>query len=490
MKKVSRIADGILDRMVTKTTASAQMQTQWIECNFNVFCAVVGKREKMSCRVVGEQRGPVWKARAAADVFSGSLIPGEGALSQPPCHADRVVGFNERVSAAKFPYADLGEFISALERDGDLKRITAPVDPTLEISEITQRVVRDKGPALLFENPTRGQMPVAINLSGHPNGWRRPWAPPRSTTSETAYRNWSSWKFPWDSRVSAKASQAHAVEVGSAQEGEQAPCQQVVYKGDQVDLNRLPGLQTWPVTAASSTTSAPLTHTKHPRAANATWAFTGFSNTTVARWACTGRSTRTRPLITRVAERRGERLPVAVAIGADPIVAYSGGAPLPAEIDEYLFAGYLRGERVEMVDCLTVPLQVPANAQIILEGYIEPGERKPEGPFGDHTGFYTPVEPFPVMHVECMTTRKNPIYHSIVTSRPPQEDYGMGKATERIFLPLLKILIPDIVDYNMPEAGGVPQLSHRVHRQAVPEARSEGHERVWGAQCSAWPSCW
>ena len=182
-----------------------------------------------------------------------------------------------------------------------------------------------------------------------------------------------------------------------------------------------------------------------------------------------------------VAERRGERLPVAIAIGCDPVVTLRGHARrCPRDIDEYLFAGFLRGERVEMVDCLTVPLQVPAHAQIVLEGYIEPGERLPEGPFGDHTGFYTPVEPFPVLHVECMTMQRDPIYHSIVTSKPPQEDRGLGKATERIFLPLLKLLIPDIVDYDMPAAGRLPQLPDRLDPQALPEARAEGDERDLG----------
>ncbi len=143
-----------------------------------------------------------------------------------------------------------------------------------------------------------------------------------------------------------------------------------------------------------------------------------------------------------VAERRGERLPVAVAIGCDPVVSYAATAPLPGDIDEYLFAGFLRGQRVPMADCLTVPLQVPANAQIVLEGYVEPGERAPEGPFGDHTGFYTPVEPFPVLHVECVTTQSDPVYHSIITSKPPQEDGPIGHATERIFLPLIKLTRP------------------------------------------------
>src|SRR5450432_3497426 len=139
--------------------------------------------------------------------------------------------------------------------------------------------------------------------------------------------------------------------------------------------------------------------------------------------------------------------------GADPVVTYAASAPLPSDIDEYLFAGFLRQERVDMVDCVTVPLQVPADAQVVLEGWLEPGERRPEGPFGDHTGFYTPVEPFPALHIDTITMQKHPIFQTIVVGRPPAEDGPMGKATERIFLPLVKLLIPDIVDMDMPVEG-------------------------------------
>ena len=172
-----------------------------------------------------------------------------------------------------------------------------------------------------------------------------------------------------------------------------------------------------------------------------------------------------------MAERRGERLPVAIAIGCDPIVSYAATAPLPSDIDEYLFAGFLRGERVEMVDCLTVPLQVPAHAQVVLEGYVEPGERHPEGPFGDHTGYYTPVEPFPVLHIECM----------IITSAPPQEDGPLGKATERIFLPLIKMLIPDIVDYDLPEPGVFHNCLIVSIEKRYPKHAQKVMNAIWGA---------
>src|SRR6201994_4276263 len=170
---------------------------------------------------------------------------------------------------------------------------------------------------------------------------------------------------------------------------------------------------------------------------------------------CTGRSPRIRPRMRRSPSDGGGggRLPVAIAFGCPPAVTYAASAPLPAEIDEYLFAGFLGRDRIDLVDCVSVPLQVPAAAQVVLEGWVEPGARLPEGPFGDHTGFYTPLEPFPFMHVETMTMRSDAIYQSIVVGRPPQEDGPMGKATERIFLPLIRVMIPEIVDYDLPEAG-------------------------------------
>jgi 4-hydroxy-3-polyprenylbenzoate decarboxylase len=172
---------------------------------------------------------------------------------------------------------------------------------------------------------------------------------------------------------------------------------------------------------------------------------------------------------------------VAIAIGCDPVVSYAATAPLPSDIDEYLFAGFLRGDRVDMVDCLTVPLQVPANAQIVLEGYVEPGERHPEGPFGDHTGFYTPVEPFPVLHIEKMTSQRDPVYHSIITSKPPQEDGPIGHATERIFLPLIKMLIPDIVDLAMPEPGVFHNCLIVAISKRYPKQAQKVMNAIWGA---------
>ncbi|GAB3867462.1 menaquinone biosynthesis decarboxylase [Dactylosporangium cerinum] len=383
--------------------------------------------------------------------------------------------------ARGFPYADLNEFLAALQRAGELHRVSAPVDPHLEISEIVTRTVRAGGPALVFDRPTRGDMPVAINLFGTEK--RTAMALGVSHLDEVGERigalvkpelpvGWAGIRDGIGKLLQLKAVPPKHVKT--------APCQEVVYKGDQVDLNRLPGLQIWPDDGGIYHNFG-LTHTKHPETGKRNLGLYRLQqhshNTLGMHWQIHKDSTAHHA----VAERLGQRLPVAIAIGADPVVSYSASAPLPSDIDEYLFAGFLRGERVEMVDCLTVPLQVPANAQIVLEGYLEPGERLPEGPFGDHTGFYTPVEDFPVLHVECMTTRKQPIYHSIITSKPPQEDLGLGKATERIFLPLLKIMIPDIVDYDLPAAGVFHNCVIVSIRKRYPKHAQKVMSAIWGA---------
>ena len=384
--------------------------------------------------------------------------------------------------ASRFPYQDLKEFLDALDRAGELHRVGVPVDPTLEISEIVTRTVRAKGPALLFASPTRGDMPVAINLFGTHR--RMAMALGVDDVEEIAARigdlvkpelpvGWAGIRDGLGKLLQLKSVPPKKVR--------SAPGQAVVHKGAEVDLDRLPGLQTWPGDGGVFHNYG-LTHTRHPE--------TGKRNLGLYRLQQHGRNTlgmhwqihKDSTAHHAVAERLGQRLPVAVAIGCDPVVSYAASAPLPSDIDEYLFAGFLRGERVELVDCLTAPgLQVPAHAQIVLEGYVEPGERAPEGPFGDHTGFYTPVEPFPVLHVECMTTQSEPIYHSIVTSKPPQEDGPIGHATERIFLPLIKIMIPDIVDMSMPEPGVFHNCLIVSIRKRYPKHAQKVMNAIWGA---------
>lgn len=378
-------------------------------------------------------------------------------------------------------YTDLADFVRALERSGELVRVKAPVDPQLEVTAIVQRVIREQGPALLFENPTRGSMPLLMNLFGTTSRMCR--ALGVAGLDEVGARIADLLKPEIPQGIGGlrdalgKAAQLRNV---PPKHVKNAPCQQVVLSGDEVDLGRLPGIKSWPEDGGVFLNLG-LTHTKHPE--------TGARN--LGMYRLQQQDARTVSLHWQihkdstshagVAERRGERLPVAIAFGCPPAVTYAASAPLPTEIDEYLFAGFLQKERVELVDCLTVPLQVPAAASVVLEGWVEPGARLPEGPFGDHTGFYTPVEPFPYLRVETMTMRHDPIYQSIVVGRPPQEDGPMGKATERIFLPLIRLSVPEIVDYDLPEAGVFHNCCIVSIDKRFPKHAHKVMNAIWGA---------
>jgi 4-hydroxy-3-polyprenylbenzoate decarboxylase len=380
-----------------------------------------------------------------------------------------------------FPYDDLREFLVALENAGELRRVTTSVDPTLEVSEIVNRIVKERGPALLFETPTRGDMPIAINLFGTER--RMEMALGVEDVDEIGARLGELVRpelVPGWAGIRDGLSKLMQLKSVPPKRTKHAPCQERVYRQADVDLGMLPGLQTWPDDGGVFHNFG-LTHTKHPVTGKRNLGLYRLQqhsrNTLGMHWQIHKDSTAHHA----VAERRNERLPVAVAIGCDPVVSYAATAPLPGDIDEYMFAGFLRGRRVEMVDCLTVPLRVPATAQIVLEGYVEPGERHAEGPFGDHTGFYTPVEQFPVLHIECMTTQREPIYHSIITSKPPQEDGPIGHATERIFRPLIKLLIPDIVDLAMPEPGVFHNCLIVSIDKRYPKHAQKVMNAIWGA---------
>ncbi|WP_096301254.1 menaquinone biosynthesis decarboxylase [Jatrophihabitans sp. GAS493] len=378
-------------------------------------------------------------------------------------------------------FADLQDFLTALERDSDLARVSTPVDPHLEVTAIVQRVVREQGPALLFENPTRGSMPLAINLFGTHRRMAK--ALGVDSLDELGQRIAELLKPELPHGISGlrdalgKVGQLRAA---PPRRVKAAPAQEIVLRGKDVDLNMLPGILSWPDDGGVFLNLG-LTHTKHPE--------TGARNLGMYRlqqhdaqtvglhWQIHKDSTSH----AAIAERRGERLPVAIAFGCPPAVTYAASAPLPSDIDEYLFAGFLGQQRVELVDCLDVPLQVPAASQVVLEGWVEPGKRLPEGPFGDHTGFYTPVEPFPFMHVETMTMRSKPIYQSIIVGRPPQEDGPMGKATERIFLPLIKMTVPEIVDYDLPVAGVFHNCCIVSIDKRFPKHAQKVMNAIWGA---------
>jgi 4-hydroxy-3-polyprenylbenzoate decarboxylase len=378
-------------------------------------------------------------------------------------------------------YADLTDFLARLEKDGDLVRVRAQVDPHLEITEIVDRVVKAGGPALLFENVRGSTMPLAINVFG--TDARLAKALGVADFDEVGARIASLLKPEMPHGFSGlrdAMSKLGQLRSAPPKRVKGAPCQEVVFKGDKVDLMTLPGLHTWPDDGGVYFNLG-LTHTKHPETGQRNlglYRLQRHDKRTVAmHWQIHKDSNAHHA----VAERRGERLPVAIAFGCDPVITYAASAPLPADIDEYLFAGFLRHERVEMVDCLTVPLQVPADAQVVLEGWLEPGERRPEGPFGDHTGFYTPVEPFPALTIDCMTMRKKPVFQTIVVGRPPAEDGPLGKATERIFLPLIKLSVPDIVDMDLPVEGVFHNCAIVSIDKRYPKHAHKVMHAVWGA---------
>ena len=353
-------------------------------------------------------------------------------------------------------YRDLHEFVAYLERRKQLKRIKTPVSTDLEITEITDRVSksRDKNYALLFENVQGFDIPVLINALGTEE--RMSWALGLNNLNELRDRMAGLVKpeVPegmFDKlRKLGELSEVVRYRPKSVDAG---PCQELVLTGDQVDLGKLPILKCWPQDGGRYIT-LPMVISRDP--------IKGIRNVGMYRLQVYDRNTvgmhwqihKGGTEHQREALRQGaQRLEVAVAIGSDPASIYAGSAPLPPGIDEIMFAGWLRHDRVEMVKCKTIDLEVPANAEIVLEGYVDPAEQRLEGPFGDHTGYYSLADQYPVMHVTAITRRRRPIYATTVVGHPPQEDYWLGKATERLFLPLMQLVVPEIVDVNMPAEG-------------------------------------
>ncbi|HLQ32192.1 MAG TPA: menaquinone biosynthesis decarboxylase [Chloroflexota bacterium] len=374
----------------------------------------------------------------------------------------------------------LREFLSGLEKDGDLARVRAEVDPCLEVTEIVNRVLAQDGPALLFEQVSGSSMPLAMNVFGAERRMCRALGVER--LDEVGERIGELLKAEAPQGLAGmkdmlrKAATMRAVPPKSVRSG---ACQEVARSGSEVNLLELPGIQAWP-NDGGVFLNLGLVHTKDPETGQRNLGMYRLqrhdARTVGLHWQLHKDSNAHH----RLAEQRGERLPVAIAFGCDPLVTYAASAPLPASIDEYLFAGFLKRQRVELVDCLTVPLQVPADAQVVLEGWLEPGARRPEGPFGDHTGFYTPIEPFPALTVECMTMQRKPIFQSMVVGPPPQEDRWLGKATERIFLPLIKLSVPEIVDYDLPVEGVFHNCAIVSIDKRYPKQAQKVMHAIWG----------
>ena len=351
------------------------------------------------------------------------------------------------------PYRDLREFIAFLENKGDLRRISAPVSTELEMTEIAYRSLRADGPALLFENVDGHDIPVAINLFCSER--RMNWALEVDDADSLAGRLEAMIEMvqggPPQGVLNKLRTLGRLVHVGAYQPRtiSNPPCQQVVLSGEDVDLYRLPIIKCWPLDAGPYIT-LPLVITRDPE--------TGTQNYGIYRMQVFDRNTtgmhwQTHKVGARHYRASAEKLEVAVALGGDPASIWTGSAPLPPDIDEMVLAGFIRDEGVELAQAVSVDLKVPAHAEIVLEGYVIPGEERTEGPFGDHTGYYSLAEPYPVFHVTTITRRHNPIYPTTFVGRPPTEDYWMGKVTERVFLPLIRLILPEVVDVNMPAEG-------------------------------------
>lgn len=383
----------------------------------------------------------------------------------------------------------LPDLIVALEQAGELVRIKQPVATHLEIAEIADRTMKSPagGPALLFEQPrlpdgSISPIPVAINLYGSKR--RMQMALGVADLDEIGARIGELTRMQVPQGMLGKLSLlpklAEMAKYPPRGKSGRAACQEVVWRGDAIDLHRLPILQTWPGDGGRYLT-LPMVITADPG--------TGIRNVGMYRVQVLGPSDlamhwqrhKSGAAHWRELAQRGERMPVAIALGGDPVAIYSGSAPLPPGIDEFLFAGFIRRKPVELTSCLDSDLQVPVEAEIVIEGYIDPAEELVlEGPFGDHTGFYSLADYYPRMHVTAVTMKRQPVYPATLVGRPPMEDFWLGHATERIFLPLLQLTVPEIVDYHMPAAGIFHNLVFVSIRKQYPGQAFKVMHAMWG----------
>jgi 4-hydroxy-3-polyprenylbenzoate decarboxylase len=432
-------------------------------------------------------------------------------------------------------YESLREWVKALEKSGELKHVKAEVSPILEMAEIADRASKSGkgtaqagGPALLFEN-VAGYSGARVLMNQFGSTKRMQLALEVSSLDEIAGRI--------DTLIHPVAPVGMfdklkmlpmLAEVGGyfpkTISAKNAPCKEVILRGDDVDVLKFPVLQTWPDDGGRFIT-LPCVTTRDPKSGKRNLGMYRMQvydgHTTGMHWqrqknaaehlrdrmraaaddasgeaeimaltaggtAPAAEHSMPQHVVTKI---RGERMEVAVAIGTDPAITFSAIVPAPPEVEEYLIAGFLRQKAVELVKCETVDLEVPAHAEIILEGYVELGELRTEGPFGDHTGFYTMRDEYPVFHITCITHRKDPIYTATVVGKPPMEDTWMIKAVERIFLPLMKLTIPEIVDINLPAEG----VAHNLMLVSIRKSYA-GHARkvmhaIWGLGQAMFTKC-
>ena len=388
------------------------------------------------------------------------------------------------------PYQSLRDFMDALEKSGRLVRVTEPVSPNLEMTEIQTRLLAEGGPAVLFENVVgddgkKYDMPVLVNLFGTVDrvaaGMNRKPEELREVGETLAFLKQpeppASIREAFSMLPLAKTVMAMKPKTVS-----KAPCQEIVLEGDDVDLSKIPVQSCWPGEPGPLITW-PLVVTQGPSAGEKGGDKRDVFNLGIYRMQVLGKN----KTIMRWLKHRGgaqhharwkkekrDPLPAAIVLGADPGTILAAVTPVPDTLSEYQFAGLLRGEKVELVDCMTVPLKVPATAEIILEGYVSLDEYAPEGPYGDHTGYYNSVEDFPVFTVTAITMRKKPIYLSTFTGRPPDEPSVLGEALNDVFVPLLQQQFPEIVDFWLPPEG----CSYRIAVVSMKKAYAGHAKRV------------
>ncbi len=450
-------------------------------------------------------------------------------------------------------YDDLRDWIKALEKHGELKRVTQEVSPELEITEITDRVSKigahgkvkssvaagkysPGGPALLFEN-VKGHPGQQVLINQFGSERRMALALGVENVNEIAGRisalmNLKAPEGLFDKLKMLPQLGALTSAFPKTVSAKDAPCKQVILK-DNFDLNQFPILKCWPHDGGAFIT-LPLVHTKDPRtgkrnigmyrmqvfdgqttgmhwqrqkvaaehyreALRAAASSASDGDSKVARVAVMAESAGGSVTIpdgpigglpqVALGKQKGSRMEVAVAIGTDPATTFAAIVPAPPEVEEFMIAGFLRGKPVEIVQCETVDLQVPAHAEIVLEGYVELGEMRTEGPFGDHTGFYTMTDEYPVFHLTCITHRKDPIYAATIVGKPPMEDAWMGKAVERIFLPAMKMQIPELVDINLPVEGVFHNLMLVSIRKSYPGQARKVMDAIWSLGQAMFTKC-
>lgn len=387
-------------------------------------------------------------------------------------------------------FSDLREFISALEKHKELKRIPFEVDPKLEITGFADRAVKQHGPALLFEKPAGSAVPVLINAFASMR--RMEIALGVDSVDEIAGRisEFLEMKMP-QGLIGKLKMLPKLAEMGSffPKIVSGGPCKEVIRR-EGFSLKELPVLHCWPQDGGPFIT-LPMVFSRNPDTGKRNCGMYRMQvygdRTTGMHWQTHKQGAEHYRRLLKAGKQA--RMPVAVAIGADPATMYSAILPLPPDLDEMMIAGFLRNQPVEMVKCETSDLEVPANAEIVLEGYVEMGELRTEGPFGDHTGFYSLEDEYPVFHVECVTHRKHPIYATTIVGPPPMEDFYMGKAIERIFLPLMRLQLPEVRDICMPAEGVFHNLILVSMRKSYPMHARKVMHAIWGLGQAMFSKC-